>query len=99
MGKFKEGERFRLANSLQFGVVLNNNCDTTYECMMSDYHYIKLHESEMFKVWKWSNIQQEIERKIEQMMELPTWKMAVLLAVGAVIASALGFIHALIIIG
>ena len=75
MGKFKEGEKFRLANSLQYGTVTNNNADGTYEVMMSDYHFMRLHENEMCKIYTFEKFQEGMEKKIEQVMEATTAKM------------------------
>ncbi len=85
MKKFKEGERFRLANSLQFGTVLNDNIDGTYEVLMSDQVFAQLYLSEMKKTINWSNIQNSIEQKIEQLMEMSTAKMVFWFLIGCMV--------------
>ena len=75
MGKFAEGEKFRLAKSFQYGVVLNNNADGTYDVMYSDHHFKTEHESVMRTIYTLEKFQDDVEKKIEQVMEATTAKM------------------------
>lgn len=94
MAKFSEGERFMLQGSLTFGTVLNNNCDGTYEVLISE-RFIQLQEKEMCKVWSWSKFRTKIENGIIAMMDFAVWKMILILAVAAMITILVAFIHAL----
>jgi len=101
MAKFKEFERFRLANSLQFGIVMNNNCNGTYRVLIGD-NFIQLHESEMCKLIDWSKVRSKIQSTIEnsiiEMMDFSIAKMIFTLLISAILVSLVAFIHALFLI-
>jgi hypothetical protein len=101
MAKFKELERFRLENSLQFGIVMNNNCDGTYEVLI-DGKYGQLQEFEMCKVIDWSKLRSKLQSKIEnsiiEMMDFSVAKMIFTLLISAMIVSLVAFIHALFLV-
>lgn len=94
MSKFKELERFRLANSLQFGTVTNNNANGTYDVYI-DGKCGQLQESEMCKVWQWSNLRSKIEDGINKIMDLTVAKMILIFIISAILVSCIAFIHAL----